>query len=259
MTKVKSIFVSDAHIGSAFFRSDALLDVFKEYQAEKIYLVGDFIDGWKFKRGFAWTNSASQLIRKITELSESGQSEVFYSIGNHDEFLRQIEPLTMGSIKIAEEFIHETINGKKLLVKHGDYLDKTVKNMPWIAHFGDRILSCALWISSCHRWIEKKIGFKYWSFSNWLKRNMEGAINAMSNFKILMVKDAKRRNFDGVVCGHIHEPGIEDDGNGFVYYNCGDWVEHCTYIIEDMNGNIELLTSPFASLVRRVEAYDWPG
>ena len=40
--------------------------------------------------------------------------------------------------------------------------------------------------------------------------------------------------------GHIHTPSIEKIENKN-YYNTGDFCESCSYIVENMNGEIELL------------------
>jgi UDP-2,3-diacylglucosamine pyrophosphatase LpxH len=42
------------------------------------------------------------------------------------------------------------------------------------------------------------------------------------------------------VCGHIHRAEIARHHN-VDYYNCGDWVESCTALVEHPNGEMEIL------------------
>ena len=50
-----------------------------------------------------------------------------------------------------------------------------------------------------------------------------------------------KRGFDGVICGHIHNPEIKEI-DGIVYMNDGDFVENCTALVEHWCGRWEIIT-----------------
>ena len=105
MKKVEALFISDVHLGSRGSNAKKLLEVLKEYEPEKLFIVGDFIDGWLLKRRHYWNQDYTNLIRKILSYSKKG-TEVIYVTGNHDEFLRQYGPMDFGeNIRIVDEFI----------------------------------------------------------------------------------------------------------------------------------------------------------
>jgi UDP-2,3-diacylglucosamine pyrophosphatase LpxH len=55
-----------------------------------------------------------------------------------------------------------------------------------------------------------------------------------------VVRNIKVQGFDGVICGHIHAAAMHQV-DGMTYFNCGDWVDSCTAIIEHTDGRMELL------------------
>ena len=71
-------------------------------------------------------------------------TKVFYTTGNHDEFLRSFSPQTLGGVGLADMFIHETVDGRRLLVIHGDFFDHLTKHAAWVYHLGDRAYTAAL-------------------------------------------------------------------------------------------------------------------
>lgn len=258
---VRSLFISDAHIGSSFCQADALLDILDTYTPKFLYLVGDFIDGWKVKRGFQWPDECNKIIRRIVDLAEEEGTEVRYVVGNHDEFLRKLGPTLFGQISIDNDWPHHLADGRVMRVIHGDYLDCTVKSISWLAKLGDRALSTALWAGQMRNWIQRKIGFKYWSFTNFLKRQIEKALLFINRFETIIVLDTIRRGYSGVICGHIHKPCIESK-QGILYCNCGDWVEHGTALVEHHDGRLELVESDKfrkISMLKAGEGFDWPG
>ena len=259
--KIRSLFISDAHIGSSFCQVDALLDVLERYTPRYLYFVGDFFDGWKLSSGFCWPDGCNDIIRRILYLVEKEGTEVKYAVGNHDEFLRRLGPTVFGPIIIDDAFIHKSLSGNLLRVVHGDYLDCTVRGMSWLAHMGDRCLSFALLMSVWRNWIQSKIKIRYWSFVNFLKRQVEKLILYVSRFETIIILDTKRRGCDGVICGHIHKPDIYTSEEGILYFNCGDWVENGTALVEYDDGRMELVGSNLFRklMLPRLEGFDWPG
>ncbi len=49
--RVRTLFLSDLHLGTKGCQADVLLDFLKTYDADTIYLVGDIVDGWRLKSG----------------------------------------------------------------------------------------------------------------------------------------------------------------------------------------------------------------
>jgi len=83
------------------------------------------------------------------------------------------------------------------------------------------------------------LGFPYWSLSAVLKKNVKKAVNFINSFEHYLAKYTKEKGCCGVVCGHIHTANIKTF-EGIQYFNCGDWVESCTALIEYEDGRIEL-------------------
>jgi len=241
--RVRSIFISDVHLGCRHSKADLLLSFLKQYSCDYLYLVGDIIDGWKLHRGFFWNDAYTLVIRRILGMVKHG-TIVRYVAGNHDEFLRtymeDLQAALTGHIEVGDEFIHRTAEGRRLLVVHGDKFDGVSLTMPWLAALGDRAYSFLLFANTLGNWGRRQLGLKYKSYSLLMKQNVKRAVNYVSNFEDLMAIHTRKRACEGIVCGHIHTPTIRRL-NGLDYYNCGDWVESCTALIEQEDGQIELV------------------
>jgi len=238
--KVRSIFISDIHLGCRYSKTIELLEFLKCYDTEYLYLVGDIFDGWKLKNNFYWDNNCTFIIRHILGMIKSNGTIVKYVTGNHDEFLREITPCVFGDILIADEFIHTTADNKKLLIIHGDAFDHITKHWKWIYFLGDTAYSFAMFLNQWVNFFRRKLGLQYWSFSSVLKQNVKKAVNYINSFEHFIAKHTLDNDCEGVVAGHIHQPCIKDI-DGVKYYNCGDFVENCTAIIENLDGSMELI------------------
>jgi len=237
--RVRSLFISDVHLGCGFSRSEQLLDFLGRIEPDQLYLVGDIIDGWKLKRNFIWNDTSSFVIRRILGMLKRG-TRVFYATGNHDEFLREFSPHTFGHMELADQFIHETATGHRLLVIHGDCFDHLTKHAPWVYHLGDRAYTVALHLNAWMNLARRSLGYPYWSFSSMLKSRVKGAVNFINDFEHFVARFTRQQGCSGVVCGHIHVPAVRQI-DGIDYYNCGDWVEHCSAVVEHVDGRIELV------------------
>jgi len=242
-SRVRSIFVSDVHLGCRHSKADFLLSFLKRHTCDYLYLVGDFIDGWKMHRGFHWNDTYTLLIRRIFGMVKRG-TVVRYVAGNHDEFLRnymeEFRTALTGHIEIADEFIHETADGRRLLVIHGDIFDQVQINARWLSALGDRAYSVLLALNTGANWCRRRLGLKYKSYSLYMKQNVKRALNYVSSFEELMAMHTRKQQCDGVVCGHIHTAAIKPLAE-LTYYNCGDWIESCTALVEHDDGHIELV------------------
>ncbi|NBW23136.1 MAG: UDP-2,3-diacylglucosamine diphosphatase [Caulobacteraceae bacterium] len=238
----KTIAISDVHLGSHGCKAKLLLNFLKNNNCETLYLVGDIIDAWKIQQNkWYWNHSHTDVVREILKKAKRG-TKVVWIAGNHDEFLRPLIPyqITFGSIEIANQWVHEAINGDRYLLVHGDLFDGITRLAPWISFLGDKAYDVLLTINTKYNWWRHKLGFGYWSLSKYLKHRVKRAIDFMFQFELNLANYCNRKHFDGIICGHIHRAEIKTI-NGIVYMNCGDWVESCTALAELHSGNWEIL------------------
>jgi len=241
MKRIRSIFVSDVHLGCKYTHADSLLAFLKNHQPQYLYLVGDFVDGWRLRKSWYWNDTYTFLFKRIVDMMKRG-TKVYYTPGNHDEFLRDfIENL--GSVQLADEFIHVTADRRKLLVTHGDKFDACVLHARWLSHLGDVGYNILLALNIVFNGLRRRLGFGYWSLSQAIKRRVKQATCFIGNFEDVVTRHALHRGCAGVICGHIHTPKILEL-NGVAYYNTGDWVESCTALVEYADGSFELLYRP---------------
>jgi UDP-2,3-diacylglucosamine pyrophosphatase LpxH len=236
---LRTIFISDVHLGTRGCKDKFLLDFLRHHDCETLYLVGDIIDGWRLKRSWFWTDTHNEVVREILRKAHEG-TRVVYIPGNHDELLRDYVGLNLGGIDVQYEAIHETADGKKLLVIHGDHFDGVVKYAKWLALMGDWAYTGALVANDGLNAIRRRVGLPYWSFSAYLKHKVKNAVEYVSNFKSAVAREAIGRSLDGVVCGHIHQAEITQV-DGVLYMNDGDWVESCSSLVEDFAGNLSII------------------
>lgn len=237
--RVKTLFISDVHLGTRGCQAQQLLDFLKHYDAERIFLVGDIIDGWRLKAAWHWPAPHNVVLQKLLRRARKGAC-IVYIPGNHDEFLRAYDGESFGSIEIAEEATHELLDGRKALILHGDKFDTVVRNMKWLAHLGDWAYDIAIFINRHLNCLRRQLGMPYWSFSAAAKAKVKRAVNFISAFEDAVVADAKHQGAQVVICGHIHHAATRQIGPIF-YMNCGDWVESRTAIAEHFDGRLELI------------------
>ncbi len=234
--KIKTLLLSDIHLGTKDSKTEEILSLLETIEFEKLILVGDIVDGWALSRGSKLKKNHTKLIRKFLKLSEK-KIEIIWLRGNHDDFLSDIIPYSMGNIHIKEDYVLKTKNGKDYYIFHGDAFDVFVTKMGWIAKIGSIGYDIALWLNRWYNRYRKRMGKPYFSLSKKIKNSVKKATNFINSFEDVISDMAKQKGYDGVICGHIHHP--EDKViNGVHYINCGDWVENLTYVIEDYDGNL---------------------
>lgn len=237
--RYRALFISDIHLGTRGCQADLLLDFLRHNDAETIYLVGDIVDCWRLKRTWYWPQHHNDVVQKFLRKSRKG-ARIVYVPGNHDEVLRGYFGTHFGGIEVVNRTIHETADGRKLLIIHGDEFDVVVRYAKWLAMLGDWAYVTALAANTYFNVIRRKLGFPYWSLSAYLKARVKNAVNFIGEFENALIAEARRSGVDGVVCGHIHfaaDRPMED----VHYYNCGDWVESCTALGENADGSIEII------------------
>jgi len=246
-TRYRSLFISDVHLGTKGAQAEALLEFLRTHDADTIYLVGDFIDGWRLRSSWYWPQSHNDVIQKLLRKVRKG-ARIIYIPGNHDEFLREFCGLQFGGIEVNDTAIHEAADGKRYLVVHGDLFDLVVRHAKWLALLGDWAYRTAMVVSAYINLVRRKLGFTYWSLSAWAKARVKNAVNFIGQFEETLAAEAKRHNVDGVICGHIHFAAMRDIG-GLRYINTGDWVESCTALIEHWDGRMEIVNWQSQSVV----------
>lgn len=236
----RTLFLSDLHLGTRGCQAERVLDFLRHHDAETIYLVGDIIDGWQLKSSWYWPQTHNDIIQKFLRKARKG-TRIVYVPGNHDDFLRDYLGVHLGGVVVEEPSLHVSANGRRYLVIHGDRFDAIVTNARWLALLGDWAYTCALVVNRIFNGMRRRIGFPYWSLSQWAKLKVKNAVSYINEYEKILASEARRMDADGVICGHIHHAVIKDT-NGIRYINCGDWVESCSAVAEHSDGRFEIIT-----------------
>jgi UDP-2,3-diacylglucosamine pyrophosphatase LpxH len=244
--RVRTAWISDVHLGTRGSNAALLLDFLREHEFETLYIVGDLIDVWSMRRGRYWPQQHNDVIQKILRKSRKG-TRVIYIPGNHDELLGDFYG-TYGEIAIQKQAIHVTADGRRILVIHGHELDTVVQNVKWLAYAGDVGYQFLLALNPFINFVRRRFGLGYWSLSAYVKKRVKDAVSFIGKFEAAVVKYAERETVDAVLCGHIHSAAIHQFGN-VTYYNCGDWVETCSAMVERDDGSIEIVNYGTRNLV----------
>lgn len=245
--RLRTVWISDIHLGTSGCQADMLCDFLQSIECDTLYLVGDIVDGWRLRKGWFWPDQHNEVIRRLLKMAHRG-TRVVYIPGNHDEMFRDYAGLSFGGIEVQLEAIHETADGRSLLVTHGDAFDGIVLYARWLAFLGDQAYALLLKVNVVFNRIRKQLNMPYWSLSSYLKRRVKNAVQFIGQFEEVVAREAQRRGVDGVVCGHIHSAEIRQFGD-ITYYNDGDWVESCTALTETRQGEMAILD--WADYVRK--------
>lgn len=237
--KYRAIWISDVHLGYKGCKADYLLDFLRSTECDFLFLVGDIIDVWSMKRVMYWPQEHNNVIRTILGKAKHG-TKVIYIPGNHDVQFRDHAGMAFGNLEIHEEYTHETADGRRVRMLHGDKYD-TMMKCGWLTEFiGNLSYDLLLYLNRLTARMRSQCGLRYWSLSSYIKSRVKNAVKHIRHFEEIVASDTKRQGFDVVVCGHIHSADIRmiDD---ILYCNDGDWVEHCTALVENHDGSIELI------------------
>ena len=239
MKSYKTVFISDVHLGTKMSRAEKLLDFFKTFECEKMYLVGDIVDGWAMNRSKYWPQSHNDVVQKLLRRARKG-TEIVYVPGNHDEFMRDFCDFEFGHIILSKESVHVGVDGKLYLVTHGDQFDVVIGHAKWLSKIGSWAYDVSIVINIYLNKIRKLFGMPYWSLSSYLKQTVKESVNFIGDYETTLSNYVKGKKLDGIICGHIHHANISNI-SGIKYMNCGDWVESCTALVEHYNGTFEII------------------
>lgn len=237
--RVRSVFISDVHLGFKGCRAGFLLDFLRRVECQHLYLVGDIIDLWSLERTFYWPQQHNDVIRTVLGKAKHG-TRVVYIPGNHDRLFRDYDGWVLGNVEVRREAVHETADRRRLLVLHGDEFDSVIRASPLLESLGCRAYAFVLRLNRHVNAVRQRFGYPYWSVAAFLKHKVKNAVQYIGNFERAVACEARRRGVDGMVCGHIHRAEVSDI-DGVLYCNDGDWVESCTALVEDMQGGLSLL------------------
>ena len=238
MEKIESLFISDLHLGNPNSQADKVLSVLKMYEFKKLFIVGDFIDMTYLKRKFFWDVNHSTVIQKVLKFSRKN-IQVIYLVGNHDFYVRNLlndGTINLGDIMICDEYIYNSVRGEKIYITHGDCFDGFIRVSSFLYWLGDTAYEFSIKINKVYNFFRRVFGLEYWSLSAYLKTKVKNVIKFLAEYKKMSDVKVKEMKCDSIMIGHTHSPEIIDGK----YYNTGDFLESCSYIIEDLEGNMIL-------------------
>lgn len=237
----RAVFVSDVHLGSKHCHAAELATFLDGLRCDRLYLVGDIVDlWWMAQKRARWGAAQIRVIEALHALRRAGTT-IVYVPGNHDRALRRVCGLALPAMQVRRRTVHETADGRRLLVTHGDDYDAVTHFGGLQERFGDwlyyRILTGNQWLNRARR----RMGMRYWSLSEFLKSKSGAAERYIERFVQAGFDDARRRGLDGIICGHIHRAALVER-DGLVYASDGDWVESLTALAEAPDGTLRLLS-----------------
>jgi UDP-2,3-diacylglucosamine pyrophosphatase LpxH len=242
----RTIWISDVHLGTKGCNAALLIDFLDHTDSETLYLVGDIIDGWRLKKKFYWPSAHNDILWRIMKRARRG-TRVIYIPGNHDEMFRQFSGLNFGGIEIRRIAFHDTADGRRLMVLHGDEFDAVMLSHRWLAFVGDHAYHLLMKCNTAINSLRRRLGKPYWSLSKAAKHKVKNAARFIGKYEEVVARAAAERGVDGVVCGHIHTAEFrrfEHNGRAIEYWNDGDWVEGCNALVEHHDGRMEILHWP---------------
>ena len=235
---LKTIVISDLHLGTKGSKAKEVTNFLKQYRCDNLILNGDIIDGWRLQKSGQWKKKHTKFIKQVLSMIVEDGTKVTYLRGNHDDFLDQVMPLNFGNIRVCREMTYES-NGKRYYIVHGDIFDSITSHLTWIAKLGDVGYTFLLWLNHQYNQRRMRKGLPYYSLSQNIKSRVKAAVSFVDDFEAQLSDLARSRGFDGIICGHIHQPAMKMI-NDTHYFNSGDWVESLSALTEDHQGHWQI-------------------
>lgn len=246
---VRTLFLSDIHLGYRHARARELNEFLAGVEAESIVLVGDIVDALSLSRRVFWSPEHTQVVRTLLARGRAG-SRLVYIPGNHDASLGMFADMLQGHFEVHREWVHRTARGERLLVLHGDQFDGVVSCPPWLTRLGDALYELTVRVSDRVNNLRRSLGKAYWPLAERIKLSIPTSVRYIEQYERVAAAHAQNQGYDGVVCGHIHRANLRNIG-GMLYCNTGDWVESCSALIEAPGGELQLLRWPHAGAAAR--------
>lgn len=228
--EVEICVISDIHLGSYGCHAEELNNYIKSIKPKILILNGDIFDGYVFNKKY-FPTSHFEFIRNVLTLIKKG-TEVYYITGNHDEFMRNFDEMSMLNLHKLDKLVL-TIDGKNYWFFHGDVFDISMQGGigKMVAKIGGQAYDLLIYIN---KWINKflkAIGRNHYSLSKKVKDSVKKAVVYVRNYEEMSCEHAIKQGYDYVVNGHIHQPSIRNFTNSegsVTYMNSGDWIENLT-------------------------------
>lgn len=237
--RFKAIWISDVHLGTPQCHAERLLEFLQLTESESLYLAGNIVDRWELKRQRYWDQSYAEVVQAIVEKANQGTKVVFIP-NSHGTPLRKLIGLNLDSVQIRDELVHVTAQGKRMLVLHGYRFDSAENRAFWLRCCG-ATFAPKLWrmLQAVKNWRER-IGLREWSVPDLQDIKPVDAVY-LRFLELALTSEAKKKGLDGVICSHVHKPEIRDI-SGILYCNDGDWVKHQSALVEELSGELRLVT-----------------
>ncbi len=226
---IEVVVMSDLHLGTYGCHATEIVNYLKSISPEVLILNGDIVDVWQFNKRY-FPVAHMQVIKEIMNLLSNG-TRVIYITGNHDEVMRRYSGIQMGNFELTDKLVME-INGKMTWIFHGDVFDATTKGSAKIlAKLGGHGYDFLIVINRFVNGVLKLMGKEKMSFSKKVKNGVKKAVSWIGDFEQTAAELAIEKNYDYVICGHIHQPQkreIVTEKGKVTYLNSGDWIENLT-------------------------------
>ncbi|GAB3424001.1 UDP-2,3-diacylglucosamine diphosphatase [Niabella aquatica] len=237
---VEVVVISDLHLGTYASRAREFTAYLKSIEPRLLVLNGDIIDGWQFsKRYFPPTHIAA--IKEIFSKLTRG-TRVVYITGNHDDVFRKYADLELGNFLLADKIAIE-VNGKRTWIFHGDVFDHTSsRQAKFLGKLGSNGYAMLLGFNRAVNFFMQLFGKEKLSLAKAIMQQFNKRVIKIDEYEQKIAEIAIEKNFDTVICGHIHQPRKRTVTNGkgsVCYLNSGDWVENMTSL-EYYNGEWQI-------------------
>jgi UDP-2,3-diacylglucosamine pyrophosphatase LpxH len=246
--QVRTLFLSDIHLGFKRARTRELLAFLRGIDADTIVLGGDIIDASSLAKRFYWSDEHTQVLRLLLARRRAGVRLV-YLPGNHDASVAVFVEMLQGQIEVHREWVYRTSRGQRYLVLHGDQFDADLACPAWLYWIGDRLYEATLLYNHHVNDLRRLFGRPYRPQTEQLKMSLGSSARFIRRFEQVAVAQAREQGYDGVICGHIHRANLCQI-DGILYANTGDWVESCSALVETRAGELQLLRWPAGPVAR---------
>jgi UDP-2,3-diacylglucosamine pyrophosphatase LpxH len=245
--QVRTLFLSDVHLGFKRSRTRELLAFLHGIDAETIVLGGDIVDALSLAKRFFWSDEHTQVLRLLLARRRAGVRLV-YLPGNHDASVAVFVEMLQGHIEVHRQWVYRTSRGERYLVLHGDQFDAEVACPAWLYWIGDRLYEGTLLYNHRVNDLRRLFGLPYSPQTEKVKAAMGTSARFIAKFENVAAAQAREQGYDGVICGHIHRANLcRIDGT--FYANTGDWVESCSALVETHGGEMQLMRWPQGAIV----------
>jgi len=227
---MKAVFIADAHIKGLDDPNQKSLVLFLGHLArtvrpDKLIILGDLFDFWT---GFNEVVYARYLpvLERLLRLREKGTG-IIYLEGNHDFFMGSFFTEVLGA-EVYPDCHEITLDGKRILLSHGDVTDTSLKYRLWrrlLRSFALRALTRVLSPATVWR-VARRL-------SSNSRRNLERS-QAIERHLKGFARRRIRSGFDAVVLAHSHIAAVDTETIGTregIYANPGSWESDMSYLL----------------------------